>query len=75
MTAEIHPIASANMLPQFLHAFAHRMTIAKIACFKALQANQYFGLRLFVSQGMEPIGQRLLTILCLISKYLKHGIL
>ena len=73
MATKVHPITGTKVFSQFLHPFAYRVTVTKISCLQAFEADANLGLRLFVSQGSKPIGQWLLTLFGLVSEHFDHG--
>ena len=73
MAAKVHSITGTKVFPQFLHPFAHRTTVTKISRLQAFETDTNFGLCLFVSQGLQPFGQWLLTLFGLVSEDFNHG--
>jgi len=43
MAAKVHSIPSTQVFSQFLHPFAHRVTVTKISCLQAFEANTNLG--------------------------------
>ena len=73
MTTKIHPITRAMMFAQFLNAVANRIAVTKIPSLQAFEANQDPGFRLFVAKRLEPVGERFLCIVSLVSENFNHG--
>jgi hypothetical protein len=61
VASETDPIPGTQTLPQFQHAAADGLAIAKSSGFKALQGNPDLGLGLLVAQRLKPLGDRLLA--------------
>lgn len=72
MAAKVNPITRTEVLAQFKNSVANRFTVTKDTCFQTLEADTNLGLRLLVSQRLEPISNRLCAIVSLISKYFNH---
>ena len=49
MAAKVHSITGTKVFPQFLHPFAHRITVTKISRLQAFETDTNFGLCLFVT--------------------------
>ena len=71
--AAVHAVASTDMHSQLNDAFAYRRTVTKISSLYLPQANSNTRLGHFVTQGVEPCGERFTSIFTLISKKLYHG--
>lgn len=62
MAAKVNPIPGTEVLAQFKNPIANRFTVTENACFQTFEADANLGLRLLVSQRLEPIGNRLRTV-------------
>jgi len=48
MTTKVHSIPSTKVLSQFLHSFAHWITVAKVARLQPFEADTNLGLCLLI---------------------------
>lgn len=72
MAAEVHPVAGAQVFPQFEHPLTHWFAVPEDARFQTLEAQPELGLRLLVAQGQELLGHRFLAIAGLIAEDFDH---
>ncbi|OGS96522.1 MAG: hypothetical protein A3H31_08730 [Gallionellales bacterium RIFCSPLOWO2_02_FULL_57_47] len=72
MTAKVHSITRSKVFSQFQHSIAYRVAVTEISCFQAFEANTNLGLPLLIPQGLEPLGQWLLTLFGLVSECFDH---
>ena len=72
MAAKVHSITGTKVFPQFLYSFAYGVAVAEVSRLQAFEADTDFGLRLFVSQRLEPFGQGLFTLFGLVSEDFNH---
>jgi hypothetical protein len=74
MAAVVNSIACAEVLPQFENTLADWLAVPEYPAFQTLEADTNLGLRLLVSQGLEPIGYRLRPTVGLVSEDFDHGL-
>ena len=70
MTAEIDPIAGAEVNAKLTYPFADRFTVPEIPGFDAKQANPDASLSRLIPKSGQPLGDRLAALFTLISNKL-----
>lgn len=70
--AKVDPMSGTGVFPQLQDAFSHRFAVSEYPCLKTFQANSHLCLRLFIPQGLEPLGDGFVTAWRLVSEDLEH---
>lgn len=73
MTTKIHSITRTKVFSQFMHAFTYGVSVTKVSRLRTFEPDPILGLRLFISYGLKPIGQRLFTLFGSVSEHFDHG--
>lgn len=70
--AKIHPITGADVYPKLAHPLSDRLAIPKVSRLNLAQTNPDARLRHLVAQAIQPLGERLPSVIALVTTKFNH---